>query len=69
MLPVVFTIELPTETPHDLFSLVHGGAYTTITSDVVLQDSFPIWYKYNGSHKGGEFLWGFLTSLNLLGTT
>jgi hypothetical protein len=62
-LPVVFTIELPTETPRASFSPVHCGGRTTSSVDMVSQDSCPTQYNYNGSRKSREVLWVLLTSL------
>ena len=59
MLTAVFTIELLAKTSRASFPSVHGGGHTTNTVGVVLQDSRPTWYNYNGSHKSSEVLWVF----------
>ena len=38
MLPAVFTIKLPTETPRALFPPVHGGGHTTNSVRVISKD-------------------------------
>ena len=42
MLPAVFTIKLPAETPRDLFPPVHGGGHTTNAVGVISQDFKPL---------------------------
>ena len=42
MLPAVFTIKLPAETPRALFPLVHNGGHTTNTVGVISQDYKPL---------------------------
>ena len=42
MLPAVFTIKLPAETPQALFPPVHGGGHTTNAVDVISQDYKPL---------------------------
>jgi hypothetical protein len=42
MLPAVFTIKLPVETPWALFPPVHGGGHTTNTVGVISQDFKPL---------------------------
>ena len=42
MLPTVFTIKLPAETPWALFPLVHGGGHTTNAVGVISQDYKPL---------------------------
>ena len=41
MLPAVFTIKLPAETPWALFPPVHSGGHTTNTVGVISQDFKP----------------------------
>ena len=41
MLPAVFTIKLPAQTPQALFPLVHGGGHTTNVVGVISQDYKP----------------------------
>jgi hypothetical protein len=57
MLPVVSTIELPTETPWASFPPVHGGGRDTNLVVAVLQDSRPTRYNYNGSRKSRGVVW------------
>lgn len=42
MLPAIFIIELPAETLHASFPVVHGGGHTTNAVDVVSQDVAPL---------------------------
>ena len=42
MLPAVFTIKLPAETPRALFPPVHGGGHTTNAVGVISQDFKPL---------------------------
>ena len=42
MLPAVFTIKLPAETPRALFPPVHGGGHTTNAVGVISQDYKPL---------------------------
>ena len=42
MLPAVFTIKLPVETPWALFPPVHGGGHTTNAVGVISQDYKPL---------------------------
>ena len=41
MLPTVFTIKLPAETPRALFPPVHGGGHTTNAVGMISQDYKP----------------------------
>ena len=42
MLPAVFTIKLPAETPRVLFPPVHGGSHTTNAVGMISQDYKPL---------------------------
>ena len=63
MLPAVFTIKLPAETPQTLFPLVHDGGHTTTTVGVISQDYKPLRCTTNGVHKH-RVVRGMQTSLN-----
>jgi hypothetical protein len=67
-LPVVFTIELQTETLWTSFPPVHGGDHTTNSIGVVSQDSRLTRYNITTARARAEGFVGFLKSLNNLGT-
>jgi hypothetical protein len=65
-LPIVFTIELPVETPRASFPPVHGDDSVTNAVDTVSQDSRSTSYNITKARARAE---GFVDFANLTHTT